>query len=816
MAHLPVPGLPLPAEAGAARPTWGISASDIDAVLKLLTANSVIGVVAPTGSGKSTTLIEAFTRLAPCVFVSEPTVPACDSLRKRMGSLMGKDRVGQAAEGKVQYTNPHLSAIRDRTALPTKEGGGGPGATALVYCTSGHLRRVFFDLIKYAQSLPGGFRTANLAFCDVLVLDEAHGGSLDLDIIMYLYIWAASQGAAMPRLVLASATLVMASTPFPRSPAYEIKVTGYPVTVEYAPKDYKPEDRDLYPDTGKTVLARHKTTPIDGKDHGSTWIVFCPGLAEIEAVAKVLRAQEDKTLIITLAHSSISAEEMDKIFEPTPVGKRRVIITTNIAETSITINDLEDEYDTMTEKVGETSMSGGFRLSLYSISKSSARQRAGRVGRTRAGRVYRMCTEPFFLRLPEHRPNEISRVPLHSMVIETMDTGLNPLEVYQGALTPGRLKTTVDVLRMLDMVTSPPKPLAVAAIGKFAPKFPLSVRGSAVLWHWLQTGKPLFPVVSAVALIDCYGPSYFYYPKKLESQKPDEYYAMINAYYETYFADYDGASDLEVMLKMWLTMLEELQSLTPSPRAIREYTSTDWASLNNKKIMEVFNVVRQITISLGKMGHTMELGTFSVPNVLAILTPILRMVYADQIFTRQGRSASDTMYINSKGNAVYRIDMRNTLTSKPTTPRQIVALLTAEIQTRRGGTPSRFISLYHPLPDVHSAGGIPPRTPPKSREGKGQGGTTRRRLPPRTVPGLPLPGEGLPPTLPGQGLVLPGMDLPPALPTGGLILPGGDLPLPGEGMVAVPNSLTVEELPDIDADALAVVASGNPHLTVDY
>ena len=481
---------------------------------------------------------------------------------------------------------------------------------------------------------------------------------------------------------------------------------------------------------------------------------------------------------------------MDKIFEPTPRGMRRVIVATNIAETSITINDLEEAYDTMTEKVGETSMSGGFRLSLYSISKSSARQRAGRVGRTRAGRVFRMCTEAFYLRLPEHRPNEISRVPLHSMVIETMDAGLNPLDVYQGALTPGRLKTTVDLLRMLGMVTSSPTGTTVAAIGRFAPKFPLSVRGSAVLWHWLQTGKPLFPAVSAVALIDCYGPSYFFYPKKLETQTQPEYYAFIDAYYETYFSGYDGTSDIEVMLKMWLAMLEEWKSLTPSPRAIREYTSTEWASLNNKKIMEVLNVVRQVTVALAKMGHTMELGTFSIPSVLAVLTPILQIVYSDQIYTRQGRSASDTMYVNGKGNAVYRIDMRNTLTSKPSTPRQILALLTAEIQTRRGGTPSRFISLYHPLADTAHAGGNPP-TPPRSR---GPGAPQRsNRRPPRVVPGLPLPGEGLPPVLPSGGLLLPGEE--PFVP-------------PGGGTVPPPRSLTVEELPDIDADALAVVAPG--------
>ena len=159
-----------PKAVGTLRPQWGVSSTDITSILKLLASGEpVVGFVAPTGSGKSTTAVEAIVNIVPsCVFVVEPTVVAADSLRRRMQSFLGKDKVGMAAEGYVQYVNPKLTALRDQRT-PSKQLG---NTTKLVYCTAGHMRRVFLDIIKYGMSR--GLKDVDLAFTDVLILDEAH------------------------------------------------------------------------------------------------------------------------------------------------------------------------------------------------------------------------------------------------------------------------------------------------------------------------------------------------------------------------------------------------------------------------------------------------------------------------------------------------------------------------------------------------------------------------------------------------------------------------------------------------------------------
>lgn len=761
----PAKKAPSTPEKKAVRPKWGLSDADVANVVQLLAQQPVFGVIAPTGSGKSTTLIEEITKVVTsCVFVVEPTVVAADSLRRRMQEFLGKSNVGMAAEGFVQYVNPKLTALREQRAPPKNT----HHTTKLVYCTSGHMKRAFLDIVKYGLSV--GLDKADLAFCDVLVLDEAHIGSLDLEEIMNLWKLAFEAGASVPILMLASASLTMASTPFPKAKSYEVVIPGHKVSIDYADKDYKVDSKELYTDTAKRVLAYHAAQPV-GFNETSVWLVFGPGMAEIEQIAAILleaggssaNATETPTstserplkLLINVVHGSNTVEETAKIFQPIPKGWRRVVVATNVAELSITIDDLSGVFDTMTEKVGETSMSGGFRLALYPISKASARQRAGRTGRTRAGFVLRMCTEKFFDNLPEQRANEIARVPLHSLVIETMDIGLNPLAVYKGSLSPQRLQDSVNLLRTLGMIVTSPSGTTVTESGRFAPRFPLSVRASAVLWRWLQTGKQLFPCISVVCLIDCFGPSYFFYPRRqTPPPSPDyDYEQIVQEQYKTYFEQYDSPSDLETLLKMWLKAIQHFKKLNPPSWQLAAYNRENM--LNNKKMTELFNIARQVERTLTAMGHKVQLGTFKIETVLNVLSPILRTVYADSIFTREGRVRGGVAFVDRNRN-VYRLDRRFPLTSSPTTAKQIVALLTSEIQRQYGAQPTRYITLSQPLTSSQSVSEpsresvISEPRPTSATRPNPQLPPPRPRVPP--LAGLPTVTASLPPTggsLPG-------------------------------------------------------------------
>lgn len=654
-----------------ARPKWGISKEQLQEIVDFVgkPENMVSGIVVPTGGGKSTNMIETFFDNNAKIFVSEPTVPAAESLYRYMGQRLGPDTVGFAAEGNVQYKN----------------------TTKIVYCTSGHLRRKF---LGYFEN--GKVKDNKIDFCDVLVLDEAHNGSLDYDVIMELWNIALEQGAEIPRLVLASATLGKDSTIFEKLPTYTLQLKGYPVEIEYAEEDYEVSSKTILTDTASKILLKHQQNPVEpGKT--SKWMVFCAGSSEVEKVCQLLKLANDPKLTILPAYSRLQREDIDKIYETPDLGMRTVIVATNIAEASLTVDGLDGVFDTLMEKVQETSQSGGSRLVLQLISKSSADQRKGRTGRTNPGFCYRMCTEAGFKRLKDQREREIFRVPLINVVIELMDIGFDPTDVFTGRVLERKVKNTFTQLRNLGMID---KKKNVTDKGHFATEFPLSVYGSALIWEWSQLTKPdgskypLFPVVVVAALIDCFGPSPFFYPKKEYGQDERDYKHDMDAYYRKYFKVFEGTSDLEVLLNLWNMTCGNFKTVQPSKSDIAKWSIA--YSLNNKKMVEIFNIVKQCCMSLLRLDYNIALGTFSEKNVIKVVTPLLEEVYSHNIFTYQAKSKS---YFNSETKEYYKLNMRGSLVpqDKVKSYQKIVALSLAELPNKMGGPPTRLISLSQPI-----------------------------------------------------------------------------------------------------------------------
>ncbi|MCK4822166.1 hypothetical protein KA005_40765, partial [bacterium] len=331
-----------------------------------------------------------------------------------------------------------------------------------------------------------------------------------------LYRQCAHSGIRVPRLVLASATL--SEEMFPDAFRYTIDMnTPYQVEVNYHNKSYETGRDEMLDDLADIIKRYHQNATIKGH-----FLIFVSGAREANHV--IDRLDNVGNMLLLPAYSSLSSEDLDKIFNPSPTGTRKVVVATNIAETSITIEDIGMVFDTVEEKQAETSEAEGIRLDTKRISKASARQRMGRTGRTMSGHCYRMITREDFEALDDHRTPEIFRIPIYGQVLELLDVGLDPRTVLnKSGILESKLRTSIQMLSTLDMITPT---LAVTDIGHFAPNFPLSVRNSAVLWHWLSNDLPAFPIIVMLALIDSYGPSYFYYPKKEKTQSMSEYNDM--------------------------------------------------------------------------------------------------------------------------------------------------------------------------------------------------------------------------------------------------------------------------------------------------
>jgi HrpA-like RNA helicase len=523
----------------------------------------------------------------------------------------------------------------------------------------------------------------------MIILDEAHNGSIDNDIITQLWITAYNQNVNVPRLVLASATLTKESTIIPDIPIMEIKTKSLPVKIEYAPKNYIPDNRLIYTDLANIIAEKHMMFPVRDEDI-SKWLVFCAGSSEVDSICTLLRFFSLDKVKIFPAHSKLTDEQKNAIFDRGTPGYRNIIVATNIAEASITIDGLDGVFDSLTEKVSETSSSGGFRLVIKNISKSSAAQRKGRTGRTRAGFCYRMCTEKYFNELQEQREPEISRVPLTGVIVELLNVGLDPVNLFASRVTKNRIGETLKTLEMLKMIDGKQE---VTEAGIFATRFNFSVYNSSVLYSWMSKEEfPLYPIAALISLIDCYGPPYFFYPKKEEGMNNKEYDKVKSDYYDSNFAKFEGANDIESMLKFWNTLIENVGGIDPNYEDVLRFCKN--SSINNKKAQEVIKLVRHTCKVLAQeYGKNITVGPFNERKVFRVAEPYLRSAYYGFTF----KLVSGSQYANEETGEYFRLDKKQSVNIKYADyPRKLIAFRTAEI-AGAGKKSVNVISLFVPV-----------------------------------------------------------------------------------------------------------------------
>jgi len=168
------------------------------------------------------------------------------------------------------------------------------------------------------------------------------------------------------------------------------------------------------------------------------------------------------------AYSTLDSEELHLIHSPSPNGERKIIIATNIAESSITIEGLGVVIDCMQCKEAVASASGAIRLETVQITKSSSQQRLGRVGRTSPGICYRLISQNDYEKLESHRQPEIERIPLHNTVMEFLKFNIDPIDQH-------RVAESIQLLTRLGMLEEKGGMQIVTACGNFAPTVPLGV-----------------------------------------------------------------------------------------------------------------------------------------------------------------------------------------------------------------------------------------------------------------------------------------------------------------------------------------------------
>jgi len=374
----------------------------ISYVREQLTQQNTLIVNAPPGAGKSTLLPLAFLEQAwlnsKKIIMLEPRRLAAKTIASRMASLLGED-VGQTVGYRIRFEN-RIGAN-----------------TIIEVVTEGILTRML---------------QSDNALEDVglVIFDEFHERSLNSDLALALCREAQQVLRPDLRIMIMSATLNMPQlTKLLNAPVAISEGKQYPVEIIYNGD----ADETLLPElTAGTVIKALQ-------QHDGDILVFLPGEGEIRKCEELLRGQAMDTCIHPL-YGQLPQQEQFLAIMPNKFGKRKIVLATSIAETSLTIEGIRIVVDSGFGRASRFDPKSGLsRLETLRISKDSADQRAGRAGRLSSGVCYRMWTNATHERLAEHQVPEIMEADLTSLVLEMAQWGVSNIQSLTWLTPPPKI-----------------------------------------------------------------------------------------------------------------------------------------------------------------------------------------------------------------------------------------------------------------------------------------------------------------------------------------------------------------------------------------
>jgi len=489
-------------------PAWQLRQDIVDAV----SAHQVTIISGETGSGKSTQSVQFILDNLLVRELGDGTNIICTQPR-RISALGLADRVAEERCGRVGDEVGYI--IRGESKYKA-------GRTKICFVTTGVLLR---------RMQTSGGRTddvvASLANVSHIVVDEVHERSLDTDFLLILLRDVLRKRSDL-KVVLMSATLdadvfEKYFTAVGSVARIEIQGRTHPVT------DYYLDDvihmtgfQQRYEDTDDLVFKESVSKTIQGmgmkinydliaqtvrnidarlgsKEGGI--LIFLPGTAEIDRTLQALRSLPG---IYTLPlHASLLPAEQRRVFPAAPKGLRKVIAATNVAETSITIEDVVAVIDSgRVKELSFDAQNNMVKLEEVWASKAACKQRRGRAGRVQAGNCYKLFTRNMEERMADRPEPEIRRTPLEQLCLSVKAMGINDVPAFlANALTPPdslAIEGAIALLKRMGAMDAED----LTALGRHLAMIPADLRCSKLLVYSTIFGclEPCLTIASAITV----------------------------------------------------------------------------------------------------------------------------------------------------------------------------------------------------------------------------------------------------------------------------------------------------------------------------
>ncbi|WCO65738.1 ATP-dependent RNA helicase HrpA [Iamia majanohamensis] len=583
-------------------------------LLAAIRDHQVVVVAGETGSGKSTQLpklcLELGRGVLGMVGHTQPRRVAARTIAERVAEELGAE-VGGAVGYAVRFTD----RVGDDTHV-----------------------KVMTDGILLAEMR----RDRDLTAYDTLIVDEAHERSLNIDFLLgYLH-------QLLPRrpdlkVIITSATIDTErfASHFHDAPVVEVSGRTFPVEVRYRPFGepvVAEEGDDVVDDDRDQVEAVCDAVDELLADTTGDVLVFLSGEREIRDTADALADRDRPGLEVLPLYARLSSAEQHRVFEPH--RGRRVVLATNVAETSLTVPGVRSVVDAGTARVSRYSHRLKVqRLPIEKISRASADQRAGRCGRVAPGTCIRLYSEEDLEARPEFTDPEILRTNLASVILQMTDLGLGEVAAFPFLDPPDAraVRDGVALLEELGAVEQGRSGRRLTEVGRRLVRLPIDPRLGRMVLESERRGcvREVLVIASALSLQD---------PRERPAdrrQEADELHARFRV----------PGSDLLAFLALW-DHLEDRRRALGSSAFRREVRSEH---LNFLRIREWRDLHRQLARAAASVGIRPGEEAASPDQVhRALLAGLLSQVGMRDRDTRDIRGARGARFQVAPGSVLAR------------------------------------------------------------------------------------------------------------------------------------------------------------------
>ncbi len=537
-----------------------------DDIKEAIAANQVVIVAGETGSGKTTQLPKILLELGRgvrgMIGHTQPRRIAARTVADRVSEELGS-KLGEAVGWKVRFTDQ----VSDHTFVKLMTDG---------------------ILLAELQS------DRQLRQYDTLIIDEAHERSLNIDFILG-YLKRLLPRRPDLKVIITSATIdpERFSNHFDNAPIVEVSGRTYPVEVRYRPL-VDPDDPSADPDRDQTQGILDAVDELSAEGPGDI-LVFLSGEREIRDTRDALVALERPGLEILPLYARLSSGEQHRVFQRHG-GGRRVVLATNVAETSLTVPGIKYVIDPGTARISRYSNRLKVqRLPIEPVSQASANQRKGRCGRTSDGICVRLYTEDEFDARPEFTDPEILRTNLASVILQMAAADLGDIAEFPFVEPPDRRHITdgmnlLNELGALESATTESIP-RLTPLGRKLARLPVDPRLARMVLAADRNGcvSEVIVIAAALSIQD---------PR----ERPAEHQAAADQKHAR-FRDQD--SDFVSYLNLWNYLTEQKRDL--SANRFRRLCKSEFLNyLRVREWQDVAGQLRQMAKSLDVTANDSE------------------------------------------------------------------------------------------------------------------------------------------------------------------------------------------------------------------